>query len=666
VSVVEGTNKDEINEIIAEGIAADRSDSGKHLQLLPADFSLHKKNADGITTRAVWLDWEGHKDKYLKNNKPVPSRLSDTMVGQLWKLKQSGNSTGKAWVLREFTADMVAGTLSYKTAPLPGQDCCVPASSSRGGASTGAGSTGSSSGGLDPGAERTLWLTSGCILHRIEGGCFGRVCAFRVIWPSGFDLILSAQSATDCSDWFEYLCVMYRPPREILRERERVSGHSAPLRALQQATIRSQKHKELKPHGINKLYLKISHSVSDVFEKRSDEQLFSSLDVLDPVGEVRKWGLGYLQRRYAELPEQHYASLPSVAPFYQAWETMLATFPTRHQEELRRFLVAADCDVNKASAALRKHIDWRAANLPIRPTTGSFSQELAKGKCFVHGLDHYGNPVIYYFTHRQDPRTRSIDEAIRAVLYRLEQALARLPSRDGKVTLVVVREGASAANRDLELVLPLSQILEQNYPERLHACLVFPAQTIFRTYLSLAGGTALSADTIRRVVPLADKRELAWYIPSGQLLEGLGGLDKYNFALDVARTGSAVLQPALWVLPEARDYYPPLPAAADGRVWGPGPGEGESGVVSEGVSSFGGSGSTDPYRGAAGSSAASRGRGRNGESGGDGEGDESKAEVEFVCPNCQLRQCKLCRVVAGADKHYAGWRPLDLSLFPDP
>ena len=590
-------NRGEIDQIVGK-VEEDRSDSGKHLQLLPADYVLHKKNSEGITTRAVWLDWEGHKDKFITKSTGIPTRLADTMTGILWKRKQNGNSFSSMWVKREFTATMIDGTISYKSSSTGAKDAA--------------------------GAVRTMWLTPDCMLHRIEGACFGRACCFRIIWPSGFDLILSALSPLDCSDWFEYLCVMHTPPREVMQERERRAAGYAPIKALWTAGVRSQKLKELKPYGVQKIYLKISQSHGIIFDKRRDEALFESMDILDPVGEMRKWGLGYPNRRYAQLPEIHYASVPSISPYCDAWDAMLSTFPTRHQEELRRFLVAHGYNVAKASLALRRHIDWRSMTLPIRPS--NINKELAKGKCFVRGLDHFGHPVIYYFTQRQDPRLRSINESIQAVLYRVEQALARLPARDGKVTLVVVREGATLANRDVELVLPLSKILEEHYPERLHCCLVYPARAIFRTYIAVAGGTALTADTINRIVPLPEKTDFHFYIPKQFLLEGLGGVDKFNFSTESAKTG-AVLTPALWTLPEARDYYPPPADAESSYVASSGGGE-LVGVL--------------------------------------GDDGESKAEPEWVCPNCSFRQCKLCRVAGRADTFYGGWKPMDLSAFPDP
>lgn len=577
-------------------IYVDRSNSGRHLLLLPEDMPLHKKNLDGVTPRAVWLDWEGQRDKYIKQE-ISPKNVADTMQGLLWRKKQ-GDDRWSPWARREFTAEMIPGTISYKDGK---------------------------------GFKKTMWLVSGCILHRIYGACFGRNCCFRIVWPSGFDLILSANTPMDCANWFEYLCAMQCPPKEIARARVQLAaGKAKPLGALQLAAIRSQKFKEMRPAGLHKLYLKISHSVSDVFPSLRDDILFGG-DQLDPVGEARRWGLGYSTRRYSELPEKHYAAMPSLSPYCEEWEQLLSEFPGRHQEELRRFLVAYDHKASSAAVALRKHIDWRAATFPLRPQ--GLAKELIKGKCFVHGVDHYGQPVIYYFTSRQDPRARSLEEAVKAIVYRLEQAIARLPNRDGKVTVVVIREGSTAQNRDLDLVLPLSTVLEHHYPQRLHACVVYPAGVIFRTQLSLAGGTALTADTISRVIPLSNKGDLRYYVPSTSLPTDLGGTSAYSFAQDCAKSGSPTLVPPLWALPEAMDYYPPPVLDSDLPVGSP---------------SFGAQQHEESKYAI------------------DGDNSDEARCVDWVCPNCSIKNCKLCRVASNVDSYYGGWRPLDLAKFPDP
>lgn len=582
-----------VTDIISDSVAETKDgDVGRHLELLQKDYALHKKNREGVTTRAVWLDWAGNRDKYIKKE-IIPSRISDFMKGWLWKRKQGGSALSSPWVRREFTAEMIPGTLSYVG---------------------------------EKNAKKTVWFVSGCVLHRLEGSVFGRTCTFRVVWPSGFDLILSADDAPACAMWFEYLCAMQCPTKEIMYVRERDYPNVAQACALQAGSIRSQKFRELRPFGVTKLYLKISYSVSDAFKALEDEVLFAQFgqqlefaDELDPAGEARKWAAGYPQRRYDELPQLHYATLPSISPYCEAWEAMCTAFPTRHQEELRRFLVAHQYTVDKAATALRAHIDWRAKTFPLNPAT--LVKELSKGKCFVHGLDHYGHPVIYYLTHRQDPTARSIEENIRAVVYRLEQAIARMPNRDGKVTVVVIREGAQAKNRDINLVLPLAKVLQDNYPERLHACVVYPAGLIFRTSLQVAGGHGLSSDSFSRLVCVTDKKDMRFYVPTHCLLERLGGTDPYDFGQDCQRRASPVLLPPLWVSPEAKDYYPPV---QDEAPWEPPK-------------------YTEPAK------------------------KVGPAAVEFICPQCAVKQCKLCRATATAASSYDDWKPLNLNeQFPDP
>ena len=583
-----------ISEIISDSAETKDGDAGRHLELLSKqEYQFHKKNKDGVTTRAVWLDWDGNRDKYIKKE-IIPSRIADVMSGYLWRKKQGGSSLSSPWVRREFTAEMIPGVLTYIA---------------------------------EKNIKKTVWLVTGCILHRIEGYIYSRPCAFRIVWPSGFDLILAADDAPACAMWFEYMCAMQCPTKEIMIARKKQFGNAAHASALHAASIRSLKYRELRPHfGAHKLQFKVAQSVSDTFKSLEDEYIFAHfgqqlefVQQLDPAGEARKWGDGYPLKRYTNLPESHYAMLPSISPYCEAWEALCTTFPKRHQEELRRFLVANQFDVEKASKALRAHIDWRAKMFPLNPEL--IKKELAKGKCFVHGLDHYGNPVIYYITYRQDPTTRSIEENIRAVVYRLEQAIARLPNRDGKVTVIVVREGAQAKNRDIDFVLPLSKTLQDNYPERLHACVVYPAGIVFRTSMTIAGGHGLTTETLNRLIYLTEKKDLRFYVPQHCLLDKLGGLDHYDFGQDVQKRGSPFLLPPLWVSSEAKDYYPP---PYDDAAW-EAPNRAAAPIVT------------------------------------------AKPSVEYICPHCANRKCKLCRSTASADSYYDDWKPLNLDAeFPDP
>lgn len=60
-----------------------------------------------------------------------------------------------------------------------------------------------------------------------------------------------------------------------------------------------------------------------------------------------------------------------------------------------------------------------------------------------------------------------LDEALRSAVFWAEQAEKPDASSTGKITLVFVRQGATAANGDLTLARAIAPILANNFPERL-------------------------------------------------------------------------------------------------------------------------------------------------------------------------------------------------------
>jgi len=60
-----------------------------------------------------------------------------------------------------------------------------------------------------------------------------------------------------------------------------------------------------------------------------------------------------------------------------------------------------------------------------------------------------------------------LDEALRSAVFWAEQAEKPEASSTGKITLVFVRQGATAANGDLTLARAIAPILANNFPERL-------------------------------------------------------------------------------------------------------------------------------------------------------------------------------------------------------
>jgi len=286
------------------------------------------------------------------------------------------------------------------------------------------------------------------------------------------------------------------------------------------------------------------------------------------------------------------------------------------------------------------HIQWRASALPIRPHT--ILNEMSKGNCFVHGFDHFGCPLIYYFVEKRQPVDVKLADQVKVCVYRLEQALARLPNRDGKVSILVVFPSTDSYYRNTALAMATAKVAVEQYPERLNSLLVYPCKSISVLDLTKAGLGALAQDVLQRIISIPDAATLKCFVPSSCLLSELGGDDIYSFASDAEVTGSPVLMPPLWLglaqqwqdSPDlVSDYYPPplRKVSQDEQI-------------------------TDGY-------------------------EPPESEPVFVCDYCKIRveghigltntsgkesECALCRYANRTDEYIGGWKPADMTKYPEP
>jgi len=152
-------------------------------------------------------------------------------------------------------------------------------------------------------------------------------------------------------------------------------------------------------------------------------------------------------------------------------------FPNEPEESLARFLVARNYDVDMAAAQLQKHIVWRSSFLPVRKS--SCLNEISKGKAYIHGHDKDGHPLIVFNVRLNWPKERDFDEQVRMSVWWVQQAIASLPPDKSKFTLLINRIGSVQGNIDVEIDKAVLTIFQDNFPERLHRCVVYPSGVLF-------------------------------------------------------------------------------------------------------------------------------------------------------------------------------------------
>jgi len=217
----------------------------------------------------------------------------------------------------------------------------------------------------------------------------------------------------------------------------------------------------------------------------------------------------------------------------EEFKLLQSQFPEEHPYTLERFLIARDFHVGKATEMLEKHIEWRQQNLPVN--RDEIINEASKGICVMKGRSKEGYPIVYARTRFQQPLERNLDEALRGGIYILEKAMAELGDKkdtsEGKFILILDRVDSTRANVDMEFWKQLARIALDNYPERLHKVLVYPANILFRSVWAVFK-YFLDARTREKVELLGYPEGLLAHIEPSELLADVGGQIEYTFNLD--------------------------------------------------------------------------------------------------------------------------------------
>lgn len=505
-----------------------------------------KKKERGITTRAVWLEWEKKKNLILAApTQEFPESKTDMLY------KKTHNNL-KHWTYRKVRAELYPGVLTYWRVT---------------------------------GEEKKVWVMPGCFVQHIDSTHWGRTFLVRIVWPSGFDIILSCKNAKESRDWFEYLATMVNPPRYV-RERRMKLFENPSAQALVRSTVRSYHFKIRRVAGFHEAHVIEVTDLPSLVKEKGDEN------------DVFLWSIGYPYSKYPETPEFHGSYAP--VEHKDAWISICSIFPDRHQEELRRFLISKNYNVEKATIALREHITWRQKHIPLHPE--SILKELGLGKIYVRGQDFHGHPVV----HVQEKRhfQSNFEDTCKSIIYRVEQAIAMIPVRDGKITIFYNRKGSTHSNADPKLLSWVIDTFRKHYPERLFNFIIYPSSSFAGTFQLLA----LGVNTRPKIKFVSTDVELHKFIPKKYLGPDCQGIDSFDFEIE-ARQSSVILTPRLWTGGSAVDYYPPE----------------RSVEVKKPAPSF------------------------------------EKKLADYLCKECKDRPCRICLgIKKGPIGYLGGWQPIDI------
>ena len=106
--------------------------------------------------------------------------------------------------------------------------------------------------------------------------------------------------------------------------------------------------------------------------------------------------------------------------------------------DLKRYYLAAECDLQIAAVRVVASMAWHGLLFPI--DTRECRIELQSGQFFQQGMDRCGNPVFYFQTMCFGPWRKIEDAVIDAVLHRLETSIQHYSEtkKDVQCTVVII------------------------------------------------------------------------------------------------------------------------------------------------------------------------------------------------------------------------------------
>jgi hypothetical protein len=198
-------------------------------------------------------------------------------------------------------------------------------------------------------------------------------------------------------------------------------------------------------------------------------------------------------------------------------------------DDLARFLIARNGNIEKSRALLLEHLVWRKSKLPIFKS--SCLTEFAKGKIYMHGFDREGHPLVIYRSKLQIPAERDLDEMLNLCYWWAEKVVASLPDDKSKATILIDRTDAGMQNSDMDFIRAMASVFQNNYPERLFRAVVYPSGIVFYTIWNLIKWF-LDPVTQHKVQPVLTVAGVTEFIEPMYVPRYMGGECDFTFSAD--------------------------------------------------------------------------------------------------------------------------------------
>lgn len=151
---------------------------------------------------------------------------------------------------------------------------------------------------------------------------------------------------------------------------------------------------------------------------------------------------------------------------------------------LLRFLRGRKFDEEKAFYASQSFVSWYRDNAvdEIQSKQYLFQKELDKKLLTFGPKDKNNRPILFHFPHRHIGGDRVVQNMYMYMIYSFTSVMLLTKPEEERIVVVSYFGQYPMKNFDYECTKQFVSILQENYPETLHMCLVVDAPAIFSSF----------------------------------------------------------------------------------------------------------------------------------------------------------------------------------------
>jgi len=193
-----------------------------------------------------------------------------------------------------------------------------------------------------------------------------------------------------------------------------------------------------------------------------------------------------------------------------------------------RFLRARSFDVEKSAKLLTDCLIWRRDFQGIgvnQITKESIVNEYPIGKCFYHGEDLEGRPIVYVRVRLHNKNDSDPEEVQRICVFMFEEARKLLKPPVDRCSVLFDLSQFSYQNMDYSFCRFLIDMFATKYPESLGVCLIVNCPFIFWACWKVISPW-IDPITAKKV-KFVSLEKLEEFISSDQLLNEYGGTNDF-------------------------------------------------------------------------------------------------------------------------------------------